>query len=309
MNNRTFSDYSLLVLKGVAMGIANKIPGVSGGIVAVVTGFYRELIFSFQRLNIKAIRLLLRGRFSSFWRYINGAFLCALLAGVILSYFTLSLLLDLALTTYPVYVWAGFFGLVLASAILLFRRYNSWSRQNICLAVLGLVVGMGLSVLSPSSQNTHMLYVFFCGMISIVGMTLPGLSGSFLLILLGNYTLLLVDAVNAFGKWVASLFFSNIDISAQDENYALLFGIFLVGSLVGIGGLSTLIHRIQQKADKELQAILIGFVFGSLFILWPYNKTSHMEPTALNQTPLWAMIWGLLGMVSVFLLEYYERRK
>ena len=309
MNNRTFSDYSLLVLKGVAMGIANKIPGVSGGIVAVVTGFYRELIFSFQRLNIKAIELLLSGRFSSFWKYTNGAFLCALLAGVILSYFTLSLLLDLALTTYPVYVWASFFGLVLASAILLFRRYNSWSRQNICLALLGLVVGIGLSVLSPSSQNTHILYVFFCGMISIVGMTLPGLSGSFLLILLGNYTLLLVDAVNAFGKWVVSLFFSNIDISVQDENYALLFGVFLAGSLAGIGGLSALIHRIQQKADKELQAILIGFVFGSLFILWPYNKTSHVEPTALNQTPFWAMIWGLLGMVSVFILEYYERRK
>lgn len=309
MNNRSLSDYFLLVLKGAAMGIANKIPGVSGGIVAVVTGFYRELIFSFHRLNFKAVALLLRGKFSTFWRYINAAFLCAILIGITISYFTLSLLLDLALSTNPIYVWAGFFGLVLASAILLFRSYDSWSKQNISLGLLGLAVGIGLSILSPSSQNTHLLYVFFCGVISIVGMTLPGLSGSFLLILLGNYTLLLVDAVNAFGKWVVSLFYSHMEVSTQDENYALLFGVFLTGSLVGISVLSALIHRIQQKADRELQAILIGFIFGSLFILWPYNKVSHIESTAINQSPFWAFIWGLFGMVIVFVLEYYERKK
>lgn len=115
MHNRSFSDYGLLILKGIAMGIANKIPGVSGGIVAVVTGFYDELIFSFQRLNFKAVYFLFRGRFRAFWRYINGGFLIALLLGVILSYFTLSLLLDVALSQYPRYVWAIFFGLVLAS--------------------------------------------------------------------------------------------------------------------------------------------------------------------------------------------------
>lgn len=309
MYNRSFSDYLLLALKGAAMGIANKIPGVSGGIVAVVTGFYRELIFSFQRLNFKAVTLLFRGRFSAFWQYINGTFLCALLLGIIASYFTLSLFLDVALSTYPLYVWAVFFGLVLASAVLLFRNYDAWNVQTVLFALTGLAVGIGLSVLSPSGQNTNLVYVFFCGVVSIVGMTLPGLSGSFLLILLGNYTLLLVDAVNAFGKWVISLVNTNIELSAQDENYALLFGVFLAGSLVGISGLSALIHRIQQKADKQLQATLIGFVFGSLFILWPTNKVSSLDAALTIQSTIWAIFWGLLGVVIVFLLDYYERKK
>lgn len=309
MYNRSFSDYLLLALKGAAMGIANKIPGVSGGIVAVVTGFYRELIFSFQRLNFKAVTLLFRGRFSAFWQYINGTFLCALLLGIIASYFTLSLFLDVALSTYPLYVWTVFFGLVLASAVLLFRNYDAWNVQTVLFALTGLAVGIGLSVLSPSGQNTNLVYVFFCGVVSIVGMTLPGLSGSFLLILLGNYTLLLVDAVNAFGKWVISLVNMNIELSAQDENYALLFGVFLAGSLVGISGLSALIHRIQQKADKQLQATLIGFVFGSLFILWPTNKVSSLDAALTIQSTIWAIFWGLLGVVIVFLLDYYERKK
>lgn len=309
MHNRTFSDYGLLVLKGIAMGIANKIPGVSGGIVAVVTGFYRELILSFHRLNFKAVALLFRGRFRSFWQYINGTFLSALLVGVILSYFTLSLLLDVAFSSYPKYVWAVFFGLVLGSAVLLYRNFSSWNFQTILFGLMGLAVGVGLSILSPSAENTNMLYVFFCGVVSIVGMTLPGLSGSFLLILLGNYTLLLVDAVNAFGRWIVSLFYSGLVTSSQDENYALLFGVFLAGSLVGISGLSALIHRIQQKADKQLQAILIGFVFGSLFILWPANKATHLETTTMHQSPFWTIFWGLFGVAIVFVLDFYERRK
>ena len=182
MANRSLSDYSLLILKGIAMGIANKIPGVSGGIVAVVTGFYEELIFSFQRLNFKAVSLLFRGRFRTFWQYVNGSFLIALFVGVILSYFTLSLLLDAALTAYPSNVWALFFGLVLASALILYRDVNNWNKKNMLLGIIGLAVGVGLSVLSPSAENTNLLYVFLCGYLSIVGMTLPGLSGSFLLL-------------------------------------------------------------------------------------------------------------------------------
>lgn len=308
MHKRSLSDYILLALKGVAMGIANKIPGVSGGIVAVVTGFYEELIFSFQRLNFKAVVLLLRGRFSTFWQYINGRFLFTLLLGVIVSYFTLSLILDVALTAYPTYVWALFFGLVLASAVLLFRDYKTWNIKTVVFTLIGVGIGIGLSILSPSDENTQIGYVFLCGVISIVGMTLPGLSGSFLLILMGNYTLLLVDAVNAFGRFLISPFYETT-ISTDDRHYALLFGVFLLGSLVGISGLSAIIHRIQQKANDILQATLIGFVFGSLFILWPTNR---VESTATANTPGqigWMIFWGIIGLVVVLLLDYYERKK
>lgn len=308
MHNRSFSDYGLLILKGIAMGIANKIPGVSGGIVAVVTGFYDELIFSFQRLNFKAVYFLFRGRFRAFWRYINGAFLIALLLGVILSYFTLSLLLDVALSQYPRYVWAIFFGLVLASALLLFRDYRRWHVKTIAFALIGLAVGIGLSVLSPSSQNDSLIYVFLCGVISIVGMTLPGLSGSFLLILMGNYTFLLVDAVNGFGRWIISPFFYTA-LTPQDAYYALIFGVFMVGSLVGISGLSALIHRIKQKANDELQATLIGFVFGSLFILWPTNRVVSLGSSMSGQSNFWIILWVCIGLLIVFVLDYYGRKK
>lgn len=308
MHNRSFSDYGLLVLKGIAMGIANKIPGVSGGIIAVVTGFYEELIFSFQRLNFKAVYLLFRGRFRIFWKYINGTFLATLFLGIVISYFTLSLILDVLLSTYPHHVWAIFFGLVLASAILLYRDYNRWKTKTIVFAFIGLTVGIGLSILSPSGQNSSLLYVFFCGVISIVGMTLPGLSGSFFLILLGNYTFLLVDAVNGFGRWIVSPFLTT-ELSSQDANYALVFGVFITGALVGISSLSALIHRIQQQAKDELQATLIGFVFGSLFILWPTNRVGILGPSMSEQSVFWIVFWGVMGLLIVFILDYYERKK
>jgi len=308
MAKRSLSDYSLLILKGIAMGIANKIPGVSGGIVAVVTGFYEELIFSFQRLNFKAISLLFKGRFRTFWQYVNGSFLIALFLGVILSYFTLSLLLDAALTAYPLNVWALFFGLVLASALILYRDLNNWNRKNILLGMIGLAVGVGLSVLSPSAENNNLLYIFLCGYLSIIGMTIPGLSGSFLLILMGNYSLLLVDSVNALGRYIISTF-STIELLPNDETYVLMFAVFLTGSLIGISSLSALIHKIQQRAKDELQAVLIGFVFGSLFILWPPNRIANFTHTFSITDATWAIIWGAVGLITVFVIDYYERKK
>ena len=308
MSNRSLSDYSLLILKGVAMGIANKIPGVSGGIVAVVTGFYEELIFSFQRINFKAVSLLFSGRFKTFWQYVNGKFLTALFVGIVLSYFTLSILLDAVLTAYPIHVWALFFGLVLSSALILLRDFSNWNKKNMMLCIIGLAVGLGLSILSPSDENTNLIYIFFCGYLSIIGMTLPGLSGSFLLILMGNYSLLLVDSVNALGRYIFSIF-SNIELLPQDETYALMFTVFLTGSLFGISTLSAIIHKIQLRAKDELQAVLIGFVFGSLFILWPPNRIPNFTQINSITDTILAVFWGMIGLIIVFALDYYERKK
>lgn len=309
MPNRSIADYGLLLIKGVSMGIANKIPGVSGGIVAIVTGFYSELLFSFKRLNFKAISLILTGQFNRFWQYVNGAFLLTLLLGVILSYFTVSLVLDLALRAYPEYVWSLFFGLVLASGILLFRDFKAWKKQTILFACLGLAAGIGLSTLPPFDQNIHIIYVFFCGVISIVGMILPGLSGSFLLILLGNYSLLLVDAVNSFGRWIILPFYPSINFSYQDQQLAILFGIFLLGSIVGLSTLSNLIHRIQERSNDELQATIIGFIFGSLFILWPTRQASNSDIIMVGYPLFWTIFWGVVGLILVFILDFYERKK
>jgi uncharacterized membrane protein len=259
-SKRENKDYVLLFLKGVGMGLANKIPGVSGGIIAIVTGFYEELLFSFQRLNLRAIILLLRGRYKSFWFYINGNFLFTLLLGVIVSYFTLSIFLNFALMKFPMQVWSMFFGLVLASAFILLRDYKKWNKKNIFFAMMGLGVGIILSILSPSNENTNFIFVFVCGVVSIVGMTLPGLSGSFLLILLGNYKLLLIDAVNAFGRVIINPLYSifleseqKLIINDGDYHLTLLFIIFLSGSLTGISTLSSIIHNIKKRQMINLK--------------------------------------------------------
>ena len=314
-SKRENKDYVLLFLKGVGMGLANKIPGVSGGIIAIVTGFYEELLFSFKRLNLRAIILLLKGRYKSFWFYINGNFLFTLLLGVIVSYFTLSIFLNFALMKFPMQVWSMFFGLVLASAFILLRDYKNWNKKNIFFAIMGLGVGIILSILSPSNENTNFIFVFVCGVVSIVGMTLPGLSGSFLLILLGNYKLLLIDAVNAFGRVIINPLYSiflesdqKLIINDGDYHLTLLFIIFLSGSLTGISTLSSIIHNIKKKANDQLEAILIGFVFGSLFILWPTSRANlKFESTFFDILSL--ILIGLIGVLIVYILDYYGQKK
>jgi uncharacterized membrane protein len=217
-------------------------------------------------------------------------------------------MLDAALNSYPLNVWALFFGLVLASALILYRDFSNWRKRNLLLGFVGLTVGIGLSVLSPSEENTNLLYIFLCGYLSIIGMTLPGLSGSFLLILMGNYSLLLVDSVNALGRYIISPI-SSIELLPQDQTYALMFVVFLLGSLVGISSLSALIHKIQQRAKDELQAVLIGFVFGSLFILWPPNRIPNFAELNNIFDSSWAILWCVVGLLVVFALDYYERKK
>ena len=184
---RTLSDNIWLFFKGLGMGAANKVPGVSGGVVAFVGGFYEEFIYSLQKINKKAFKLLFSGRFKSFFDYINGSFLSILLAGMVVSYFSVSKILDYLISHYELYVWSAFFGMIVGSIYYLVKDFGSWKKKYILYVLLGTAVGLGISFLEPAAENGNLLFVFFCGMISISGMTLPGLSGSFILMLIGNY--------------------------------------------------------------------------------------------------------------------------
>jgi putative membrane protein len=154
-------DAIFLVLKGIAMGAANKVPGVSGGIVALVGGFYEKLIFSFQRLNGKALMLLVNGRFKSFWDYVNGSFLSLLFSGVIISYFSISLLLDYLLERYETVVLGGFFGMILASLCLIFKQVNHWNKSTLTTLFIGFSLGLTLTFVRPATENDHLFFVFF----------------------------------------------------------------------------------------------------------------------------------------------------
>ena len=320
MNQRGLYDNILLVVKGLAMGIANKVPGVSGGIVAIVTGFYPEFLYSLKRMNFNAFFMLITGKFKQFYRYTNALFLSLISLGIVLSYFTVSKVLDIGLIRYEQYVKALFFGMVVMSVLVLSRDFKKWELKFLIFSFIGLLVGVTLTFLDPAAENRNLLFVFFCGFVSIIGMTLPGLSGSFLLILLGNYALLLVDAVNAVWEFVVKLIQNPLAFSAlaQENNELLtILIIFIVGSIVGLVSISNLLHYIIIRFEHRLNALIIGFIIGSLPILWPWSDfrlltnpnelATIIEPTVLNL--FFSIVWIGVGLFIVFILDVYDRKR
>ena len=320
MNQRGLYDNILLVVKGLAMGIANKVPGVSGGIVAIVTGFYPEFLLSLKRLNFNAFFMLITGKFKQFYRYTNTLFLSLIALGIVLSYFTVSRVLDIALIRYEQYVKALFFGMVVMSVLVLIRDFKKWELKFLLFSFIGLLVGITLTFLEPAPENRNLFFVFFCGFVSIIGMTLPGLSGSFLLILLGNYALLLVDAVNAVWKFVVELIQNPSAFSALAQEYNELLTIlviFIVGSIVGLVSISNILHYIIIRFEQRLSALIIGFIIGSLPILWPWSDfrlltnpnelVTTIESTGPNL--FFSVVWIGVGLFIVFILDVYDRKR
>ncbi|MUP46148.1 DUF368 domain-containing protein [Gramella sp. BOM4] len=271
---RTFTDKILLVLKGLAMGAANKVPGVSGGVVAFVAGFYEEFIYSLQKVNLKAFKLLISGRFKSLYQYLNGKFLGLLILGMLISYFSVSKLLDYLLIHYELYVWGAFFGMIIGSIYYISKDFGEWDRNSLIFAILGIAGGIAISFLEPARENDNLWFVFVCGMISVSGMTLPGLSGSFILILLGNYVLLLVDSVNALYDTFAEMILLDFSFMNDPERLRMLqvLLVFAAGSLAGLVSLSHLLGFVLKRFKKETFAVIIGFITGSLGVVWPWKE-------------------------------------
>lgn len=259
------------------MGAANKVPGVSGGVVAFVAGFYEEFIYSFQKVNLKALKLLLNGRFKSFYSYINGRFLTLLLAGMVVSFFSVSKILDYFIQQKELYVWAAFFGMILGSIYYIAKDFDYWQRKTVLFCIIGIAAGVSLSYLNPAKENDNLLFVFFCGIISVSGMTLPGLSGSFILILIGNYVLLLVDSVNALYDTIANLIQWDLESIQNPERLRLLtiLAVFTMGSVVGLVSLSHMLSYVLKNYKKRTTAIILGFIIGSLGVVWPWKKNIY----------------------------------
>lgn len=271
---RGLLDKLLLFLKGLSMGVANKVPGVSGGTVAFVLDFYEELIYSFQKINLKAFKLLFTGRFKSFYRYINATFLLMVMGGSVFSYFSVSILLDYLLNNYELFVWSSFFGMILGSIYYISKGFNSWSTKHIILICVGIIIGVSISLMSPAKENDNLWFVFFCGMIGVSGMMLPGLSGSFILILLGNYVLLLVDSVTMLYLTISEIFTGNwtfID-DAVRMRYLKIITVFTGGSAFGLVFSSYILGYVLKRWNQIVTAVIIGFITGSLGIVWPWKK-------------------------------------
>jgi uncharacterized membrane protein len=276
-STRTLRDKIFLVLKGLGMGAANKVPGVSGGVVAFVAGFYEEFIYSLKKINGKAFKLLFNGRYKSFYNYINARFLGLLFFGMIVSYFSVSKVLDYLIKHYELYVWSVFFGMIIGSIYYINKDFEDWNSKTRLSLLIGISLGLGISFLNPAKENDNLIFVFFCGMISVSGMTLPGFSGSFILILLGNYVLLLVDSVNALFDTFSDIITADFSFIHNAERIRMLkvLVVFTLGSITGLIMFSNLLSYILKHYKSITISAIIGFIVGSLGVVWPWKKTIY----------------------------------
>jgi putative membrane protein len=330
---RTFLQKLTLFFKGLAMGAANKIPGVSGGTVSFVLSFYEEMIYSFQKINLKAFKLLLNGRFRSFYQYVNGQFLLIIMGGSMFSYFSISLVLDYFLHHYELYVWSWFFGMIIGSVFYIYKDFGDWNFKNTLSFVVGVSVGVGISFMTPAQENDNLWFVFLCGIIGVSGMTLPGLSGSFILILLGNYVLLLVDSVNGLFTIVTGILSGNFEVVTIPENmrYLKIVSVFTAGSAFGLVSISHVLGYVLKRWHQIVTAVIIGFIAGSLGIVWPWKRTIFTEQNGeflldgkgnkiirnferffpdFSSSETWlAIFYIVIGIALILGIDYYDRRK
>ena len=294
-----------IFLHGLVMGTINKLPGISGGLYAIIIGFYDHLMMSLKRIGFS--NLLKNKSPKGFLSEINSFFLLTISAGMIVSYFTSSKILDYFLYNFQLQVWGCFFGLILGSVFLLIRKIDSIDRKKSLIFFTSLILGLVISFVEPMIENRNLVFIFFCGFISICGITIPGLSGSFLLIILGNYKLLLVDSVNNFYNLISNyLIGTNLPVS---EILLHVLITFFIGSVIGLISLSRFLSFISQKYPRHLNFMIIGFVIGTLPIVWPWNQVENFEKNLLliENLDLIDLYTSLIILIVLFLMIFTEK--
>lgn len=256
----------IIGLKGVAMGAADVVPGVSGGTIAFISGIYEEFINALKSLNLQALRILFKKGFGAFWKHINGSFLLSLFLGVAVSFASLAKGLTYLLNHNPVVLWGFFFGLILASIVMVGKQVNKWNLASIIAIITGTAISYWVTILEPSSSPDSLWFIFMAGFIAIIAMILPGISGSFILLLLGAYATIL-STLSSFVKAVFSFSFN--DILAHG---AKVFA-FAIGAIVGLLSFSRVLSWLFKRYSNIVLALLTGFMIGSLNKIWPWKTT------------------------------------
>ena len=247
-----FSRYIVLALKGCAMGMADVVPGVSGGTIAFISGIYEELLDSIRSVDATALRLLLRFRLAEFWRHINGRFLLPVLLGIAVAIFSLARLMTYLLTNQPIAIWSFFFGLIVASALLVARQIGRWDWRTVLAFAVGAAAAWWITVATPAETPDDWWFVMLSGAIAICAMILPGISGAFILLLLGKYQYIM----HAVGEF---------DIP--------VIAVFVIGAAAGIISFSHLLSWLLKHWHDVTVAVLMGFMVGSLNKVWPWKET------------------------------------
>lgn len=274
------------------MGAADVIPGVSGGTIAFITGIYDDFVGSIASINAEAMRLLFKGRFKDFWKHINGAFLLSIVLGIAISVISLAGLMQMLLSTYPIQTWAFFFGLIVASSIFIIRGISGWKLREIILLIFGIGLGIVVCTLSPTQTPDGLWFIFLSGAIAICAMILPGISGSFILLILGKYQYIM---------GCISDLVSGVEIG---RNLVTLC-VFLAGAVVGILSFSKFLHWLLARWNKETLIVLAGFIIGSLVKVWPWSNAEALAQADAAGGLLvgWAALFAFIGFALVTGIE------
>ena len=251
-------DYIMVAVKGACMGAADVIPGVSGGTIAFITGIYDDLLGSINAIDAKAVKLFFTGKFKEFWKHINGSFLVSLFCGILISVLTLAGLMQYLLEHHPIQTWAFFFGLIVASSIFILRGIEGWNLKAVLFLIFGVFLGVTICTLSPTTTPDALWFIFLSGAIAICAMILPGISGSFILLILGKY------------QYIMGAISGLTSGQAIGESIVVL-GVFAVGAVCGILAFSRFLHWLLGRFHKETLITLAGFIIGSLVKVWPWN--------------------------------------
>ncbi len=295
---KSLSHYLAVALKGFGMGAANVVPGVSGGTIALLTGIYTDIVDALNAVTEKQTwKALLKGRFGEFWRLIKGDFLLALMVGVLVSVFSLAKVVTYCLTLYPILTWAFFFGLILASTVIMFRDIKDFRLKDMIFVVIGIVIGVVVCTLSPTETPDDIWFIFVCGAVSICAMILPGISGSFILLVMGKYNYVMQ--------------------AISDFNWPVII-VLAVGCAVGILAFAKLLHWLLARWERQTLIVLLGFVLGSLIRVWPWYDGAAVEKAQLlrsgSAAPLdlqipGAVLWCAVGIALVVLFELLGSRR
>ena len=303
-----FSRYIVLALKGCAMGMADVVPGVSGGTIAFISGIYEELLDSIRSVEATALRLLLRFRLAEFWRHINGRFLLPVLLGIAVAIFSLARLMTYLLTNHPIAIWSFFFGLIVASALLVARQIGRWDWRTVLAFAVGAAAAWWITVATPAETPDDWWFVMLSGAIGICAMILPGISGAFILLLLGKYQYIM----HAVGEF---------DIP--------VIAVFVIGAAAGIISFSHLLSWLLKHWHDVTVAVLMGFMVGSLNKVWPWKETvetyldshgvaqplvqNNIAPGTFEQLTgqpsllVQAILLGIVGFLVIYGIELVAR--
>lgn len=246
--NQYFANF----LKGVGVGSANVIPGVSGGTIALITGIFERLINALKSFNLTAVKLMFKGDIKGLIKHIDLWFLASVGSGVLVAILSIAKIFDYLFVNYPIYLWSFFFGMILVSIYYVGITIEKWNWKTIVAFAIGTAIALFIAFGTPAKENNNFFYLIICGAVATCSMILPGLSGSFVLVLMGNYQLVMIDAVN-------------------DLNFKILIPV-VIGGVVGLVAFSHLLSWIFKNYRDITIAVLTGFILGSMPIIWPWKN-------------------------------------